>query len=316
MRPTLPADPADVPPLRDVFRRFAVLILLAVFLAAIGGVVGGAFRLLQVPLDITSGKGPGQVVFYLLMLGGLWGFVQGVWRPERIGATWAAYRDPANRTRLWASLGIGWGTASLLMLVGFGLLLVIGGATADPDALLCMKPSAVFNTLVAALVVWVLVATEEAIFRAIVQNYLRGDGVQSRATVWAAILLSAAVFAFAHGAQWGFRWNEEGKPPLLVGLFLLGVLLALLYEASGSLLPGAGVHIALIYAKILPDRTGVVTLDQAHYWYTGVHGDPRTGAYIWAMFALLAALAWAGRRRLHDVCAIEPGKPGFEPSRR
>jgi membrane protease YdiL (CAAX protease family) len=289
-----------------MLRRLAPLAGLAAFLIAIGYAMQGVLNLFHTGLNITSGKGPGQVVFYLLMLGGLWTFVRYIWRPARIKETWQAYTNPANQARFWNGFGIGLGVALLVVSLGFSLLLFVGGATSDPSALGRMSGNDIINTLVAMLVVPILVTTEELIFRAIIYNYLRGGGKPSAATLWAANLLSAFLFAYAHGAQWGFHWMEPGHPALFMGLFFFGILIALVYEVSGSLL--VGVHTALIFAKIIPDRTKIITLDQTHYWYTGVSNDPRTGPYIWLLFVVLIGLAWIGRRKLHAIAALEPDK--------
>jgi membrane protease YdiL (CAAX protease family) len=49
--------------------------------------------------------------------------------------------------------------------------------------------------------------------------------------LWAAVALSALIFALAHA-----------ELALLVPIFVLGCLLALVYQRSGSLLPGMIIH--------------------------------------------------------------------------
>ncbi len=297
-------------------RRLLILAALSCFLFAIGAAMQLGLNLLHSGLILTSPKGPGQVLFYLLMLAGLFGFVRYVWRPVGMEAAWKSYLSAMHSGRFWRGFSTGFGGGTAMMLLGFGLLLATGRATSDVAALGRMTGRDIGTTLTAMLVVPVLVLTEELIFRSIVYNYLRGGGRARGSTVTGAVLISAILFAYAHGVQFGFRWADTKHPALFVGLFLLGVLIALVYEVSGSLAAGMGVHTALIYAKIVPDRTGIVTLDQEHYWYMGVESDPRTGAYIWLLFVILIALTWVWRRRLNALAAIEPDKtdPPTTPS--
>jgi membrane protease YdiL (CAAX protease family) len=81
--------------------------------------------------------------------------------------------------------------------------------------------------------VWVIAAlgaavSEEFIFRGVLQN-----GLSSRLRGWAAVLITAAVFAILH-TIWRF-------PPA----FILGVFLGLLYWRTGSLVPPIAAHLTI-----------------------------------------------------------------------
>jgi len=67
---------------------------------------------------------------------------------------------------------------------------------------------------------------EETLFRGFLFGWLRG-----RVPLWLAVAVSSLVFALAHG-----------ELALLLPTFTLGCLLALIYERSGSLVPGMIVH--------------------------------------------------------------------------
>ncbi len=67
---------------------------------------------------------------------------------------------------------------------------------------------------------------EETFFRGFLYGWLR-----HRVPLWAAVTLSALVFAVAHA-----------ELALLIPIFVLGCLLALVYERSDSLLPGMIIH--------------------------------------------------------------------------
>jgi membrane protease YdiL (CAAX protease family) len=73
---------------------------------------------------------------------------------------------------------------------------------------------------------------EETFFRGFVYGWMR-----RRLGVPAAAALSGCVFAAAH-----VSYGTQSELLLFLPLALLGVVLALLYEYSGSLLPGMGVH--------------------------------------------------------------------------
>jgi len=73
---------------------------------------------------------------------------------------------------------------------------------------------------------------EETFFRGFVYGWMR-----RQLNVPAAAVLSGCFFAAAH-----VGWGTSSEEILFLPLALLGILLALLYEYSRSLLPGAVVH--------------------------------------------------------------------------
>ena len=85
-----------------------------------------------------------------------------------------------------------------------------------------------------ALVMFAVVAplAEETFFRGFIYGWMR-----RRLNVPAAAVLSGCFFAAAH-----VSWGVTSEEILFLPLALLGTALALLYEYSGSLLPGAVVH--------------------------------------------------------------------------
>lgn len=85
---------------------------------------------------------------------------------------------------------------------------------------------------------------EEAFFRGVVANALL-----TRYGPWVGIIGSAAVFAIAHGIN-----------PVLPVAFVVGVLTALLYRASGSIWPGVVLHgTNNAIAFVLPVIVGLAT---------------------------------------------------------
>ena len=76
---------------------------------------------------------------------------------------------------------------------------------------------------------------EETIFRGFVYGFMR-----RWAPAGLAIPISAAIFAARHG-----------EPVLLLPLFAVGVVLALIYQLSGSIWPGAVTHAAFNLPSII-----------------------------------------------------------------
>lgn len=129
-------------------------------------------------------------------------------------------------------------------------------------------PSAVAVGAVA--VVIVVPTAEELLFRGLLQRLAR--------RVWgapAAMLISALVFAIAHGEPW-----------YLFGLVGLGILLAWVYEVTGSLTPCVALHAfhnAVSYSLLLSDgrfAAGAASLDMD----------------LWLLAISLAALVTAATR--------------------
>jgi membrane protease YdiL (CAAX protease family) len=150
---------------------------------------------------------------------------------------------------------LGWRPASTrwlllaipLALAGYVLVVIAGviGNLLFPHAH-NGQPQAVRNAfghyqLLAVVAVSVIAPiAEETFFRGFLYGWLR-----RRVPLWAAVALSALVFSAAHA-----------ELALLIPIFVLGCLLALVYERSGSLLPGMIIHavfnligITLIFAS-------------------------------------------------------------------
>lgn len=208
------------------------------------------------------------------MLGGLFIFVRNVWKPRSLSSAWEAYTDPEDGKRLLRGFSVGAGVTLLASTMGYLLLFVIGGASFDIAAVGKIGMAKISEVIIAALVVPIMVTTEEVMFRGIIHNYLRGARLD-KGTKIAAILNSEFLFAFAHGFRNPCAWTQPDKRMLFVGLYLLGVLTALAYEVSASLLPGIGIHAALIWTEVIRARTHIILLDQTKWWM-GQDGDPRT----------------------------------------
>ena len=142
-------------------------------------------------------------------------------------------RAPASALG-WRPPPARWMAAAIpLAIAAYVLVVVVGGVQ---NALLpadhCGQARDVlhayprYHFLAVVTVTIVAPAAEETFFRGFLFGWLRG-----RVAQWPAVALSALVFGLAHL-----------QPVVLIPLFLLGCMLAIVYERSGSLLPGIFIH--------------------------------------------------------------------------
>jgi len=130
---------------------------------------------------------------------------------------------PAART---LALGVGIGVAVwLLSRVLIIVYITVTGDTSDPQAALTLFSGPVAAALVIAIGGLAVPLGEELLFRGLAYPVLRRLGRV------AAVLLTAAVFALAHGLNVVFA-----------AAFLLGVVNAVLYERTGSIWPAVAAH--------------------------------------------------------------------------
>ena len=117
------------------------------------------------------------------------------------------------------------------------------------------------------------------------------------------MIVSAIVFALAHRFDDPLSWFELRFAGLLIGLTLLGCLLALVYYLTRSLACSIGAHTGLIWIA-LAKKTMIVQVASSG-WDISNSFDPRTGPAAWLLFILLAVLFWSLRRWLRAFYAIE-----------
>ena len=141
----------------------------------------------------------------------------------------------------------------------------------------------------------ILVASvEELIFRGVLFNYLLYG--TSRWRVARATLISSVIFALVHNLRDPLSWFTVDKAPLLLGLTLLGMLLAIAYVTTGSLACSAGIHTGLAWIGLLNGRTHLDGLLRGS-WLMGASKDLRTAPVVWALFiVLMVGCRLAGRK--------------------
>ena len=252
-------------------------------------------RLAHIPLDLTANKGAGQALLYVIVLLGAKFFALWVWKP-RTGPSWSMYWQ----SRRVALRGFGLTTAFTLaaQILLYSLLLVTGDSRLNLHSL---NAKIALGTVSALLIVPILAATEETIFRAFIFQYLRGT---QKPIAWGATCGSALLFALSHQFHGLLDWLQPQSYSLLAGLFLLGVLLAVVYQATGSLTCSIGVHAALVWLDVFRKRTDLVQIHQTQWWM-GTNNDLRTAPVIWLLFLLLTYGFWQSRHWLAPRTQVE-----------
>jgi len=231
------------------------------------------------------------------------------WIPWR-DLTRRAFRDPHRR---WSRLAFGVALAVALIAVYLALMAGLGQAVWSPDPPGYMLEKTVEYLLLALVVALV----EETFFRGILFRAMLTDWGPCRALV-----VSSAVYAVLHCIS-GSYWTTPGCQPavglqlvrayftdaagsilpdlrLVVGLVLLGALLAYLYLRTGSLWASVGFHAGLILTSKLMKKM-VNRAEDFPSWLLGDYQFLVSGVACWAILAavILAAVASAPRGPLY-----------------
>ncbi|MBI3706030.1 MAG: CPBP family intramembrane metalloprotease [Rhizobiales bacterium] len=278
-------------------RIIALLGLIAgIFLASF--VAQSILNAVGVPLDLMAASGAGQIVNYAIVLICAYLFVTRVWRQSVTGYFQLYWQN--GRKALDGFLA-GAGLALAVGLLWYLFVFAAGGAHWSSAAWAQTDARALLKLLLPDLIAIVLATTEEILFRSLAFRYLLTSN--TRWAVLRAILVSAFIFALAHRFDDPRSWFELRFLGLLIGLTLLGCLLALVYYLTNSLACSIGAHTGLIWIAIAK-KTQVIQVASSG-WEMSNSFDPRTGPAAWLLFVLLAVLFWSLRRWLRASYAIE-----------
>jgi membrane protease YdiL (CAAX protease family) len=259
-----------------------------------------------IPIDLMAASGAGQIVNYIIVLICAYLFVTRVWRQSVTGffqLYWQDRRKALNGFLVCAGLALGAG------LLWYMVVFAAGGARWSSVAWEQTGARELLKLLLPDLIAIVLATTEEILFRALAFRYLLTSN--SRWAVLRAMIVSSIVFALAHRFDDPLSWFELRFAGLLIGLTLLGCLLALVYYLTNSLACSIGAHTGLIWIAIAK-KTQIVQVVSSG-WDIGNSFDPRTGPSAWLLFILLAVLFWSLRRWLRKTYAIENIDGGARP---
>lgn len=261
------------------------IVALCVFLLALEA----ALTLAGAPISLRDTRGAGQMGLLAITVAAIMLFVRYVGGINPFLFVW---HYAANWRRALAGFATMALAAMLLAAVLTAVFIRLGWATWSPEHWAALGPKILAITLANLLAAIVLALTEELIFRGALMRYLRSD--LTPANTVAAVLASALLFAVPHLIA--FQKGADAVMPLMVGLFLLGVLLATTYVVTGSIACAIGLHFGLLGFKVILRETDIATFN----------GDVRTGPDFFVMMVVLTLLVVLLRRRLWARFAVEP----------
>lgn len=223
-------DTPAPPSLRDVtLADFLLAVIVGLGVTRLAGVV--AVALIAGP-SLLGGAGMGlQSVLVVIFALQVVGLLAAIWlfAVRRRGLAWAAVglRPPPQGWLLRAA-GIGLIAFLLASLVNLGVQSLMAETPRNPQLdLIAPDGFSWLSLLVTLIFVGALVPfAEELFFRGLVYGWLR-----ARMPVAVAAVVSGLGFAVLHGVWW-----------LIPALALLGIILALVYERSGSIWTAVVVH--------------------------------------------------------------------------
>ncbi|MGE0280098.1 MAG: CPBP family glutamic-type intramembrane protease [Rhizobiaceae bacterium] len=280
-------------------------LLLGIGLAA--GAAELVFHVFLPQYSITQRSGPGQIALYGIGLVAIFWFTVSVARINPAAFSIGYLRD---WRRLIAGFAVMFVVAMLAMLMMHLIMGQVGTARFSADAWQAMTLKVWERTAVALLVVVVLAATEEAIFRGFLLRYLRWN--DSLAVTVAAVVVSSVIFSLLHVIALQSAIRQPDYVPLLFGLFLFGLLLGTVYVTTGSLACSIGMHAGLLGFKVIQRKTGLIIYSPD--WLFGIRNngyDLRSGPGIWlalvvAVFIFVLARHWLSRRFWIETAIVDP----------
>jgi membrane protease YdiL (CAAX protease family) len=278
-------------------RIITLLGLIAVILFA-SFIAQSILNAVGISIDLMAASGAGQIINYLIVLICAYLFATRVWRQSVTGyflLYFHNWRKALSGFAVCAGLALGIGLLWYMFVFAAGGARWSSAAWAQTDARVLLK------LLLPDLIAIILATTEEVLFRALAFRYLLTS--TTRWAVLQAMIVSAIVFALAHRFDDPLSWFELRFIGLLIGLTLLGCLLALVYYLTNSLACAIGAHTGLIWIA-LAKKTQIVQVASSG-WDISNSFDPRTGPSAWLLFILLAVLFWSLRRWLRTSYAIE-----------
>jgi membrane protease YdiL (CAAX protease family) len=286
-----------VPTNGDVMRIIYLLGLIAgIFLASFGA--QSIFNAVGISIDLMAASGAGQIINYLIVLICAYLFVTLVWRQSVTGFIVLYFQNWRKaRSGFWVCAGL----ALSVGLLWYMFVFAAGGARWSSAAFAQTDAYTLLKLFFTGLVAIILATMEEILFRALAFKYLLTS--TTRWAVFRAMILSSIIFALAHRFDDPLSWLELRFVGLLIGLILLGCLLALVYYVTNSLACSIGAHSGLIWIA-LAKKTQIIQVAPSG-WDISNSFDPRTGPAAWTLFILLTILFWSLRRWLRKTFEIE-----------
>ena len=276
------------------------------------------FDFVGISVDLYAASGGGQVLYYIIVLSCAALFTVIVWRQSIVDFLLLYIRN-------WKSgLGGFFFCAGLAFIIGFFwylFALKIGGARWSSSAWDQIDAHELSKSLVLCFAATGVAITEEILFRSLAFKYLLTS--TNEWVVARAILISAVLFALSHQYYDLSGWFRLDMVGLLIGLTLLGCLLALVYYLTDLLACAIGSHTGLIWLAVAK-KTQIIQVAPSD-WGISSSFDPRTEPAAWFLFVILLLSFWGIRRwikptfEIEDLGAIANGVPstrfqGNEPN--
>lgn len=276
--------------------RYFNILLFIIALGAAGFAGDWLLQTAGTGLSLRDPRGPGQVLLFVLVIGGLLFFMH-LTLGLAVAADFArAYAR--NWRRVLKGLGAMVLVVSLIVLAGYLAAGAMGQIRWSQEGLENLSLKVAERTFVGLFVVLILATSEELIFRGFLLRYLRWNATLP--VTIAAVIVSAAIFSISHV----IAATAEGVGlELLFGLFLLGVLLGTTYVVTGSLACSIGVHAGLLGSKVFLRKTSIIEVDTAAWWLDSA--DLRTTPLVWALFVAMTLAVILARHVLHRRFAVE-----------
>lgn len=279
--------------------RYLRLLILAAVIAAACAAVELAFSATGSGLSLRDSRGPGQIALFVIILPSIALFSRYVAGVDLFG--WFALYG-REWAKVWrgflAAFAFGFG----VMLAGYLFLGAMGQASISEAGLEAMSLKIVERTAVGLLVVVVLATTEEMIFRGFIARYLRRN--TSPGVTVAAVVASSAIFSVTHLIALPGPYLTADYAALLFGLFLLGMLLAVTYVATGSLAIAIGIHSGLLGFKVFLRKTQLVEVTP-EAWWLNESTDIRVSPVAWGVLIAMTLVVYLLRHRIYMRFAVE-----------
>jgi len=271
-----------------------------VYLAFMIGAIAAAAAGLEFIFEISGGSlsihrmsGAGLVILYALILLLLLLFMT-VFSPISAASYVRLYW--ARRLRAASGFFVMFCFGAVGVLILYATLAMAGQLTWSADGWRHIAPLGVLTGCAVAI-------TEEIVFRGFVLSFLRWS--ERTAVTVSAVLFSAFFFAVVHDFADPLNWLTASAFPLFVGLFLIGILLAVTYVVTGSLWCAIGLHAALLVTgRVLPRRDTIV-IDYEPWWLGSGAGDLRMAPVVWVFFILVTIVIYAIRSPLRHWLSVE-----------
>ena len=284
--------------------RFAHLLALVGAVAAAAELARLGGRAVGINLAFRYHNEPGVLLVYGLGVLGVLAFTRFVWGVSLVRVIAAAWE---HRRRVVRGFLLAAALAAAAVLV-VGAVAASGGALEWHTTRLARWGWMLTVPTLAALGSLVVVAVvEEAMFRGVAFGYLRAG---PRGSAGGAVLGSAVIFALAHRLDAPSDWLGPNGPALFVGLVLLGVLLAVTYEVTGSLACATGLHAGLLLVEVFARNRGTRVILVSPSAWMGAEGDLRTAPIAWILFAALTLVVWQVGRVFRPRLAVPPDTGG------